>query len=305
MHRREEKALRCFYIIVFYFKYAIISAEVIKMAVYKNRTDLHMHTNSSFDGNYPAALMCSAAVENSLSTIAITDHFDVDFFERHNLGTRQQTSYEDITLAKAAFEGRLNVLVGIEMGQPTYDTALTEKSLARYDYDFVIGSIHNLREQPDFGDLDYVSRTQDEIYALLDQYFAEELLLAKWNGLDTLAHLTYPMRYIVQAGRTDIELSRYSDITDEIFKVLIANGKALEINTSGLRQPIGKTMPTADYVQRFRQLGGELLTLGSDAHFTEHVGAGIDSGYEIAQSCGFEYVTYFKDRKPVQVKIEK
>ena len=86
---------------------------------------------------------------------------------------------------------------------------------------------------------------------------------------------------------------------------LIANGKALEINTSGLRQPIGKTMPTENYVRRFRELGGEFLTLGSDAHFTEHVGAGIDEGYAIAESCGFEYVTYFENRKPVQVKIEK
>lgn len=275
------------------------------MAFYKNRIDLHMHTESSFDGNYPAAEMCKSAVANGLSTIAFTDHFDVDFFERHNLDTRQKTSYADIISAREEFSDKITVLRGIEMGQPTYDIPLTEKSLACYEYDFVIGSIHNLREMPDFGDLDYKSMTENEIYSLLDKYFEEELILAKWNGFDTLAHLTYPMRYIVQAGRKEIELSRYNDITDEIFKVLIANGKALEINTSGLRQPIGKTMPTENYVRRFKELGGELLTLGSDAHFTEHVGAGIDNGYEIAENCGFEYVTYFKDRKPVQVKIEK
>ncbi len=275
------------------------------MALYKNRIDLHMHTFGSFDGNYPAADMCASAVANDLSVIAITDHFDVDFFERHNLDSRQKTSYEDILSAKEKFDGKITLLRGIEMGQPTYDLELTEKSLARYEYDFVIGSIHNLRENPDFSDFDYKNMTENEIYSLLDRYFEEELILAKWSGFDTFAHLTYPMRYIVQAGRNEIELSRYDDITDEIFKTLIANGKALEINTSGLRQPIGKTMPTENYVRRFRELGGELLTLGSDAHFTEHVGAGIDSGYEIAERSGFEYVTYFKDRKPVQIKIEK
>lgn len=275
------------------------------MAIYKNRTDLHMHTLSSFDGNFTAEQMCQAAVDADLATIAFTDHFDVDFYEQHNLGTRQQTSYEDITCAKEIFADRINVLVGIEMGQPTYDTALTEKSLNRYKYDFVIGSIHNLRKTPDFCELDYKTLTQDDVYNLLDKYFEEELILAKWNGFDTLAHLTYPMRYIVQSGRFNTDLSRYDDITDEIFKVLITNGKALEINTSGLRQPIGKTMPTDNYVRRYRELGGELLTLGSDAHFTQHVGANIDDGYRIAESCGFEYVTYFKDRKPVQVKIEK
>ena len=275
------------------------------MAVYKNKIDLHMHTSSSFDGNYSAALMSEAAVKNGLATITFTDHFDVDFFERHNLDTRQRTSYEDVCSVQETFAGEIQILRGIEMGQPTYDIPLTEKSLARYEYDFVIGSIHNLRQMPDFGDLDYLSMTADGIYSLLDKYFEEELILAKWNGFDTLAHLTYPMRYIVQAGRNEIELSRYDDITDEIFKVLIANGKALEINTSGLRQPIGKTMPTENYVRRFKELGGELLTLGSDAHFTEHVGAGIDQGYEIAENCGFKYVTYFKSRKSVQVKIEK
>ncbi len=275
------------------------------MAIYKNRIDLHMHTKSSFDGNYSAADMTKSAVKNELATIAFTDHFDVDFYERHNLGVRQQTSYEDICSAQESFGDKIRILRGIEMGQPTYDIALTEESLERYEYDFVIGSIHNPRNQPDYGDFNYASLSQAEIYAMLDNYFEEELLLAKWNRFDTFAHLTYPMRYIVQAGRNDIELDRYDDITDEIFKVIAANGKALEINTSGLRQPIGKTMPTENYVRRFRELGGELLTLGSDAHFTEHVGAGIDSGYEIAESCGFKYVTYFKGRKPVQVKIEK
>ena len=275
------------------------------MAIYKNRTDLHMHTSSSFDGNYSAAEMTESCVKNELSTIAFTDHFDVDFYERHNLGVRQQTSYEGILSVIEKYSDKITILRGIEMGQPTYDVALTEKSLARYDYDFVIGSIHNLREMPDFGDLKYKEMPLDEIYSLLDKYFEEELILAKWNGFDTLAHLTYPMRYIIQAGRNEVDLSRYDEITDEIFRTLIANGKALEINTSGLRQPIGKTMPTENYVRRFRELGGEYLTLGSDAHFTEHTGAGIDEGYAIAERCGFEYVTYFRNRKPVQVKIEK
>ena len=274
------------------------------MAIYKNRIDLHMHTSSSFDGNYSAAEMTESAIAHELATITFTD-FDVDLYEAHNLAVRQKTSYEDICMAQEKYSDKIRILRGIEMGQPTYELALTEKSLARYEYDFIIGSIHNLRQMPDFGDLNYKEMPLDEIYSLLDKYFEEELILAKWNGFDTFAHLTYPMRYIVQAGRNEVELSRYDEITDEIFKTLIANGKALEINTSGLRQPIGKTMPTENYVRRFKELGGEHLTLGSDAHFTEHTGAGIDEGYAIAERCGFEYVTYFKDRKPIQGKIEK
>ena len=129
-----------------------------------------------------------SAIEKGLSVIAITDHFDVDFFERHNLDTRQRTSYEGIISAREAFKDKITLLRGIEMGQPTYAIPLTEKSLARYDYDFVIGSIHNPREMPDYGDFDYKNMTENEIYSALDNYFEEELTLAKWNGFDTFAH---------------------------------------------------------------------------------------------------------------------
>lgn len=272
---------------------------------YKNLIDLHMHTSSSFDGHYSAAEMCEAAVNAGLSVITFTDHFDVDFFEAHRLGERQVTSYEDVVSAQAAFAHRLKVLVGIEVGQGTYEPELTKKSLEKYDYDFIIGSIHNLRKTPDFCELDYTNMTIDEVYGLLDKYFEEMHLLAKWNGFDTLAHLTYPLRYIMGNYGIKVDLKKYSDIVDEIFKTVIANGKALEINTSGLRQKIGVTMPTVDYVRRFKELGGELLTIGSDAHFTEHVGAGINEGFAIAEAAGFEYVTYFEKHKPVMVKIEK
>ncbi|MBR6618953.1 MAG: histidinol-phosphatase HisJ family protein [Clostridia bacterium] len=272
---------------------------------YKNLIDLHMHTSSSFDGHYSAAEMCEAAVNAGLSVITFTDHFDVDFFEEHKLAERQVTSYNDVVSAQAAFADKLKVLVGIEVGQGTYEPELTKKSLEKYNYDFIIGSIHNLRKTPDFCELDYTNMTLDEVYGLLDKYFEEMLLLAKWNGFDTLAHLTYPLRYIMGNYGIKVDLKKYDGIVDEIFKTVIANGKALEINTSGLRQKIGVTMPTVDYVRRFRELGGEYLTIGSDAHFTEHVGAGINEGFAIAEAAGFEYVTYFKNHQPVKVKIEK
>ncbi len=272
---------------------------------YKNMMDMHTHTDNSFDGNCSVMLLCEQAVHKGLKTIAFTDHFDVDFYEEHNLAMRQVHAYFEISKAKEVFKEKLNVLLGIELGQPTYDLPLTEKSLKKFNYDFVIGSIHNLRGMPDFGDLKYPEMTDDEIYGLLEQYFKEELQLAQWNEFDTLAHLTYPLRYLAAADRHSITTERFSDITDEIFKTLAQNGKALEINTSGLRQPIGKTMPTLDFVRRFKELGGEMITIGSDAHFIEHIGAGIKEGIEIARDAGFEYVTVFEKRKPVPVKIEK
>ncbi len=272
---------------------------------FKNLVDTHTHTDNSFDGNCSAMLMCEQAVHKGVKFLAITDHFDVDFYERHSLAVRQMQSYVETCKAREAFKDKLTVLAGIEMGQPTYEQQLSEKSLEKFNYDFVIGSIHNLRNMTDFCELDYTNLSDDEIYSLLEQYFKEELLLAQWNGFDTLAHLTYPLRYLAANNRRNITTKRFCDIIDEIFKTLIQNGKALEINTSGLRQPIGKTMPDEEYISRYRQLGGELITLGSDAHFTEHIAAGIHQGLEMAVGAGFEYVTVFQSRKPVAIKIER
>ena len=125
------------------------------MAIYKNKIDLHMHTLGSFDAERTAPEMCEAAIENFLATIAITDHFDVDFYEEHNLDERQRLSREGVLSAREKYSDKIRVLRGIELGQPVYDLPLTEKAIERYEYDFVIGSIHNLRNMPDFSNLDY------------------------------------------------------------------------------------------------------------------------------------------------------
>ena len=99
-------------------------------------------------------------------------------------------------------------------------------------------------------------------------------------------------------------MSKFSDKVDEILSLLVKNEKALEINTSGLRQKLGKTMPEEDVVRRFKQLGGEFVTVGSDAHYAKDIGAGVDVGMEIAQRIGFDCVTLFQNRQPVQIPIE-
>ena len=99
-------------------------------------------------------------------------------------------------------------------------------------------------------------------------------------------------------------MSKFSDKVDEILSLLVKNEKALEINTSGLRQKLGKTMPEEDVVRRFKQLGGEFVTVGSDAHYAKDIGAGVDVGMEIAQRSGFACVTLFQNRQPVQIPIE-
>lgn len=268
---------------------------------FKNILDMHTHTDNSFDGNHSAMFMCEAAEKAGLRSITFTDHCEVDFYKERHFDQSDFHSYFEVQKAKSAFTGKLLVNAGIELGQPTYDKETAEKIIARFKYDQVIGSIHNLRDMPDFCELKYENF---DIYKLLDEYFDEELELAQWGKFDTLAHLTYPLRYMVGEHGYKVDLSKFSDKIDAILKAIIDNGKALEINTSGFRQKIGRPMPDKDIVKRYKDLGGELITLGSDSHFAEHVGAGIDQGMALAMECGFNHVALFQSREPVLIPIE-
>lgn len=270
---------------------------------FRNIIDLHTHTDNSFDGNHSAMFLCETAYMKGLRAIAFTDHIEIDAYVSGDFDITARQAYFDASNARSAFRGKLTVCNGIELGQATYDLPTAEELLGRMKYDIVIGSIHNLRGRPDFAYFDYDTEAAD-YPDLLDEYFDEELALAKWGGFDTLAHLTYPLRYIVGESKKSVNMARYTDKIDEILRVLAQNGKALEINTSGLRQPIGITMPDVSIVKRFRELGGEFVTVGSDSHYAEHLGAGIEEGMAIARECGFACISLFKNRTPTPIPIE-
>ena len=269
--------------------------------MYCNLFDSHTHSSNSFDGTHTVMFMCESAVQNGLLGICITDHFDTDFFgEQHNF-QRLAGSYFDVRKARVAFGQSFGLMCGLEIGEPDADLALAEQALAQAQYDFVLGSIHTVEDKKDPYRCNFA---QEDPYALLAAYFARMRGLAEWNRHDVLAHLTYPVRYILRDGRNDVTLDRYDDEIDEILRLTAQNGKGLEINTSGLRQGgCGLVMPSLRQLRRFHELGGELITIGSDAHRAEDVGANIADGMELAEAAGFRYFAYYKDREPRMLRI--
>ena len=127
--------------------------------------------------------------------------------------------------------------------------------------------------------------------------------LANFDHYDVLGHLTYAQRYIVKTFGPQFELRRFEEKIRAILGRVIANGRGIEINTSGLRQGLGFTMPDYWVAGIYRELGGEILTVGSDAHYPEHVGANIPEVTEALREIGFRYLTVFRERKPVMVPI--
>lgn len=272
---------------------------------FKNFVDTHSHSIHSFDGEYRIEELLDSAIEKGIQTVAITDHVEMDWFHGHprEYDKTAYNSYADAKKAKKDYEGRIEVLVGIEMGEPCYNLPETEKLLELHQYDIVIGSLHNLKGWKDFSQLDYVNGGFD-IYEMLHQYYTDQTKMVEWGKFDTLAHIIYPMRYMVGKYGIYVDRSKIRKDIDELLKTLAEKDIALEINTSGLRQTIGTTMPDFDIVKRFKELGGKHVTVGSDSHTPMDMGAGIEQGWEIAKECGFDSVLIFRQRKPFEIPIE-
>lgn len=287
-----------------------------------NLIDCHTHTMYSPDGKDSPQKMVERACELGLTAYAITDHCECNTWnvaedyqnrnvsemsseelEMYNCGDFHTKSMRALDEIMDKYNGKTILIRGIELGQPMQALDIAEEICSEKYLDFIIGSLHNNFEKKDFYFYDYNKMTDFQIRKMLDDYFTEMLEMCRVVDFDVLGHLTYPLRYICGECGVSVELKRYKDIISEIFKCLIENGKGIEINTSGLWQKYGRTFPNVDYVKLYKELGGEIISLGSDTHCVSNLGKGIRDGAEIALNVGFKYLTYFKNRKPVFVKM--
>ena len=264
-------------------------------------SDSHVHSDCSFDGTDPVMMICERAAALGLYSIAVTDHCECDIYYKEGFDRSVVQSFFETRTARAVFYGRLQVYAGIERGQPITDPIATRKALSAGAFDFVLASVHNLPGQKDFYYLNY---TDENVDPLLSDYFDHVLQVAKWGQFDSLAHLTYPLRYILAQPGLRVELSKYREKIDAVLLELIQQKKALEVNTSGLRQQIGDTLPDAGVVRRFYELGGTYVTLGSDAHRWADVSAGIEEAMSMIYKTGFRHYTIYSKREPQLVPIE-
>ncbi len=264
--------------------------------------DVHNHSDLSPDGRNSPEEMIRRACELGISYYALTDHLEINKFydEEYPYEEPVKRASEIMPELIAKYDGKINMCYGVELGQPLQDMALTERMLSSYKYDFIIGSLHMCSGWDDFYFLDYGKVDADMLMKL---YFEELLEMACWGKFDVLGHLTYPLRYITGLFGIRIDMDKYLPIIKEIFSTLIKNGMGIEINSSGLRQQIGVPLPDEYYVTLYRELGGKILTIGSDAHCTEDLGKGIAQCTEMAKRSGFEYLAFYKNRVPEFIKI--
>ena len=261
--------------------------------------DFHTHTAWSPDSEAAMERMCAAGEAAGLYAMAVTDHVEIPAYRADGYDKALAGSDREAGEMQVKFAGRLRIARGVELGEPLHDLPVAEELLAGYDFDVVIGSLHNLKDDQDFYYYDYANT---DVLPLLDRYFEEVLAMVRWGRFHTLAHLTYPFRYF-PAEKRPPDYRRWQDAIDAIFRAMAEKGLALEINVSGLRQAIGKTLPDLPLVRRFRELGGELVTVGSDAHAPEDVARPVREGLLTAKEAGFRYVAAFFGGRPELLPI--
>ena len=268
--------------------------------MFLNIFDSHTHSDTSWDARHSITFLCETAVKKGILGFAITDHVEINEFYSRNIEKRIRQGHFEMLKARAAFGKNLILSYGIELGQMTYDMDLTRKVLSMVDRDFVLASLHCIRGSEDFY---YMNFEGTDPYALLAEYYEELIAIAKLGLFDSMAHISYPVRYMNGNYDLGVDLTRMDDHIETLLRILAQNGKALELNTCGMREKIGEPSPTLRYLKRFRELGGEFLTIGSDAHSADVIGAGIQEGMSLAKEAGFDCFTFYKKRQPRLLQI--
>ena len=257
--------------------------------------DYHLHSRHSFDGQESVEAICRAALARGRQEIAITDHLDI-FSDRPFEATLDVAAcFAEIRQAQETFAGQLIIRTGVELGQPQANPADAARFFAEFSPDFVIGSIHNMENDVDLYDYDWSGLDEFKVY---DHYLDWLMELARDYDFDVMGHLTYPLRYVYEARSVRFPLERYTDRFAELFRLLVQRGKGIECNTSGYAQKIGESLPPLELLRLYHDCGGEIITLGSDAHQAEQVARTVPLGEELLRRAGFRYITTFASRRP-------
>lgn len=254
--------------------------------------DFHLHTKVSNDGVCTPEEMAKAAAAAGLREICFTDHMD------YELGRPKGDLAYDVADYNAAYDGlRIPGLVirnGVEIGMTDWNVEEVSQDLSLRHYDFVLGSIHHVNNLDPYQKPFWEGKTVPEA----EQAYFEWMLkcVQLHDNFDVLGHLTYISKTPENPAPRRIPFEQYRDITAEIMKVIISKGKGMEVNTSGIDR-VGDFLPGEPYLRLYKDLGGEIITMGSDAHTTDRVGQYIGSASALLKDI-FGYVCTFEDRIP-------
>lgn len=258
------------------------------------------HTHSRFSGDSDASLhqILTSAMRLGLEGLCITDHHDLDYpkaDDEPDFLVDFPTYFDTLRELRETYKERIHVGIGLELGLQVQVAEANRIILQENSFDFVIGSVHTVHGQDPYYPAFFESREEKAAFEEYFAYTAENLMV--FDDFDVLGHIGYLVRYAPHQNKY-YHPADYADYIDVILKHLIENGKGIECNTSGYFQGLNSPIPCKEILLRYKELGGEILTIGSDAHTPDQIGRGFDRASELLTSLGYKYYTVFQERKP-------
>lgn len=265
--------------------------------------DYHLHTRYSMDSNAAVESMIQAAIDKGIKEIAVTDHIDYEFPNPGgNLWVVDMDDYlETLAQMQQKYRGQIVIRRGIELGiqESCLDRCLRFYEQYKRELDFIIASRHAIGGVDPYEVNLFQSNRRHQCY---EEYFeAVASMVQLFPYASVYGHLDYLVRY--DPGEEKYSYEEFAPLLDQILTQIIANGAGIELNTSGYRVGLGRPLPPWNIVQRYRELGGTILTTGSDAHSPEDVGLSMETCYQTLRSMGFTSISTFHERKAMAVPL--
>ncbi len=261
------------------------------------RADYHIHTSFSRDSEAPIDVQVEEAVRQGFDEIAITDHLEkepIDGIIQFNMVIEDYL--KRLAEIKKQYEGKIRIKTGLEIGyEPRWHGEIL-RLVDPKDFDFIICSTHKCEEEDMNTGRFFEGRSQVQGFT---RYFEEVLsTIQNFPFFNVYGHMDYINRYGPFAHHI-LYVSDYKELIFEILKALKDRGQGIEINTSGIRYGLGHFNPQIEVLKMYLDMGGEIITIGSDSHFTHHVGYLWNEAAKLLKNIGFKYYTAFEKGKPI------
>ncbi|MDO5425300.1 MAG: histidinol-phosphatase HisJ family protein [Eubacteriales bacterium] len=260
----------------------------------KIRYDYHVHSSISPDGRASMEEMCESAIEKGMEEVVFTDHYE---FYAHGV-TRQwfheeylKRYFETVGRCREQFAGRLTVKSGMEYGQLHLYPERTADFVKSHPYDFVLGAVHKIENV----DLAQITVTKENAEWIGDAYYYHLLELSEVGEFDCIAHLDYFKKHCAKQGLPDL-YEKYQPFIKKVLENVIKRGKGIELNTACMGGVLEETMPGPPTLALYKELGGTIVTVGSDSHRPERIGYGFDAVYQELKKAGFRAVATYQNR---------
>ena len=265
--------------------------------------DCHMHSSFSADSDTDMEKMIQSAILCGLEGVCFTEHLDPDYPPT----PEQQIFHLDLdayahrlSFLKEKYKDSIVVNFGIEYGLQPHLKENLKNHLKMYPFDFVIGSSHVVHgSDPYYGEY---FKVREEVRGYREYFESILENLNVFSEMDVYGHIDYIVRYGPNKNLY-YSYERYQDILDEILRTLIRKNIGIELNTGGYHYGLGEPNPCTALIRRYRELGGEIITVGADAHSPEKIAFAFDKAAEVLKNCGFRYYTVFKNRTPEFISL--